>query len=276
MPISTQLLVWVCYLTPFWHWMPAVGMHLLQFVDCLFVQAFGRNIWTDDEFFDELMKVRVSALMDDLLTFRILRDEVGFDPGAPNFALASFVMWLVEYIFPQAAMMLQWEVAFAVWAIDPDWYSAHIDQIDVIFPRQRGFFTTAHVKMISVEFMRKRRLKLPLEIAHPAMTVRALLHIWYTGVFAVTLPVARRRSRSHPLWVWDSKSVQPQTRSPKAWLLYEVMGRGMFLLVFFGLVKKSFKWLPEYFRKRTADENWIRLIGPKPPVMAENTKEGVQ
>jgi hypothetical protein len=128
----------------------------------------------------------------------------------------------------EKVLFLQWEVAYAIFMMRPDWYKKHEDRVVVIWPPKTGYFSTYEVKKASVEEMKKRGLKYPVELAHPAMVVRALLILWSLGVNAVVYPV-------RSINVWDKDSVQPWTRNRVLWLIREIPGRVHHIL--YGYVK---------------------------------------
>ena len=47
MDFVTPLMAFISYITPFWPSSPAIGA--MAVMDCMFVQAFGRNTYTDQE-----------------------------------------------------------------------------------------------------------------------------------------------------------------------------------------------------------------------------------
>ena len=261
MTIWGFIAMWFRFFWPFRAGVPAVGSNLLPYIDCIFVQAFGRGTWSDEELFQELMKVRSRANMNVYDTFMILRDEVRFQPGLSNVALAQYVIW-ISRLYPNAAYMIQWEVAYAIFEEDPDWFVDNMDMIDCIFPAREDYFATYHVKEISRQLMIKRGGKLPLEIAHPAMIARATMTIWKTGVYAVVMPDEAWNIQGDPLWVWDSQSQQPWTRSFRAWLPREFLGR--MISVFMHMFPFVPYLLPGTLRKKLPG-NWIRFTPPPLP-----------
>jgi hypothetical protein len=260
MSIWTIFAVWLRYFLVFVPGMPGVGMNLFPYIDCIFVQAFGRGTWNDKEMFGKLMKIRRAAGMSVYQTFMILRDEVHFQPGLSNIAIANFVMALSR-LFPKAALMVQWEVAYAMFELDPDWYLEKMSLIDCLFPAREDYFATYHVKLMSKACMRARGCVLPLEVAHPAMISRALMTVWKTGVFAVVIPTDFGGYDLNTLWVWDPNSQQPWTRSFGAWWKRDLIGRMAHVVTHF----MPFVYLLLGGKLKMLPGNWIRFTPPPVP-----------
>jgi len=243
--------VWTSYFLPFIPASPRIG--IFAEAVCIFVQAFGRNRFSDNECGWMLWNLRVEAKMDDMDALVLLKCQ-DFDPGSANRALAKAAMRLSEhYGIP---IIAQWEVAFAIFETDIRWYMAHRHVIDVIWPPEEGYFATYHVKMSSCERMRTRGLiGRPLELAHPAMLARAIPICWKVGVNPVTDAVPFLRFWKHELWVWDKRSVQPWTRAffPN-WMLREVPGR--LLLIFFSVFSWARALVPHAIAENLPDD-WV-------------------
>lgn len=221
-----------------WKWLKVMLHYFLPFIqgcpqmgnswdaDCLFVQAFGRNSITDKELGEFIARtLSHSAPGDNKSAFDRL-SRGGFRAGAPNRAIAQHIIYY--YGMSEKVLFLQWEVAYSIFVLDPGWYKKCEDRIVVLWPPKSGYFSTYDVKKASVEEMKKRGLKLPVELAHPSMVVRAVLILWRLGVNPVVYPV-------RSLDVWDSSSIQPWTRNRAMWLVREIPGRIHHLL--FGFVK---------------------------------------
>jgi hypothetical protein len=196
-------------------------MGTLEMIDCIFVQAFGRNMFQDKDLGKILWKILNECNQDVIRTLTMLKYQ-GFDPGATNRAIARFVMKLHNLF--GVPIITQWEVAYAMFEINSAWYMEHAADIDVIWPPELGYFATWHVKVISKQRMLARGCSRPLEIAAPAMLARAVLTIWKTGVVPIVLSSAMLKAEG--LDVMDKDSIQPWTTSMTAWIVKrEVLGR---------------------------------------------------
>ncbi len=213
MSIWTLLKVWFFYFFPFWAWCPEIGEP--EDADCILVRAFGRNQIDDDELGTKILRIRSMSDGDNKRAFDRLR-RGGFLSGAFNDEVA---LQLFLYVLDTShVLILQWEVAFSMFNLSEEWYRDNEHRIVVLWPPKSGYFSTYEVKKASVEEMRKRGLSCPLEVAHPAMIVRAVMIIWRLGANPIVSP-------SKQLWVWDGGSVQPWTRGFGLWLIREVLGR---------------------------------------------------
>jgi hypothetical protein len=228
-------------------WVPSMGM--LEMMDCIFVQAFGRNMFKDDELGRELWKILNDCNQDVTQAFTMLKYQ-GFDPGATNRAIARFVMKLHNLF--HVPIITQWEVAYAMFEIDSAWYMEHVADVDVIWPPELGYFATWHVKVISKQRMLARECSRPLEIAAPAMLARAVLTIWKTGVVPIVLSSATLKAEG--LDVMDKKSVQSWTTSMTAWIVKrEVLGRAAHIATHIAPFLSVLPGTPG---------NWIRFTPP--------------
>lgn len=220
MNFFTALKVWGYYCLPMLPGTPAVGD--ITESDCRFVQAFGRNDFTDSELGKRLWELREKAELDDTKTFTLLayRD---FEPGKWNRTAAKRVMRKMRV--DKKPCEAQWEVAYAMYLADPQWYLDHQLLIDCIWPPKEGYFATYHVKLFSKEAMQRRGCSRPEEIAHPAMVARAIPIIWKIGLDPVTEGIPWWRVSKHELWIWDEDSVQWWTATFFRWLIREIPGR---------------------------------------------------
>jgi hypothetical protein len=255
------LKLWFCYFLSF---MPAVpGLGKLLDADCIFVQAFGRNKYTDEELNKVLGKFRKMAKYNDLETFKLLRQD-GFDPGKSNLSLGLYAMRLYN-LLNGAPIIAQWEVAYAIFQTDSVWFMRHTRFIDCIWPPEEGYFATAHVKQESKEKMVARGRVRPVEVAHPAMITRAVPIIWGTGVSPIVEEIRLGEAKNHLLWVWDENSVQPWTTSWSAWQKREFVGRMAHIFTYclarVGLLYSFISLVPEKFRGMVPGD-WIALRPP--------------
>ena len=226
--------VWIAYALPFLPYVPQIGS--VRESDCIFVQAFGRNAIPDDRLGKELWTLRSRVNFSDAETFALLRKQ-GFDVGASNRALADRAVTLASAHLFHIPIIAQWEVVYAISGMHPEWYEQNAHLIDCIWPPQEGYFATYHVKRISVERMRARGRKRPLELAHPAMLARAVPIIWKCGARPCVEGIRPWNFWRNELWVWDDFSVQPWTRrflphlvlTPRdlirLWIVRESLGR---------------------------------------------------
>jgi hypothetical protein len=260
MNLKTVLSIWVAYLTPWKPFMPAVGG--LIGTDCIWGQAFGRNTFSDEELGVVINAIRSRVGMDDVRTMVMLRHQ-GCDPGASNKALARHIHSISDRsrstLRRPVPMMVQWEIAYALYLEHPDWYRENQQHIDCIWPPATGYFSTWHVQEQALQMMRKRGLNRPLEVAHPAMLVRAQMTSWKIGVRPFVQAVDAEIADRNNLWVWDEASIQPWTRNFQAWKKRETIGRIAHIVTHFGA------WflplVPENIRVKIPG-NWIRFTPP--------------
>lgn len=197
----------------------AIGRH-----DSVLVQAFGRNNFTDKELPTVRGLYDREAAGDDMAMWGIL-DNIGFDAGASNQALAEAVE---ERVMGPGQVMeapIQWEVAYALWQRDPEAYGRYKNYIHSLWP-ESGFYPTTEVKKDSLQVMDRVGLYNPQELAHPDMMVRAMAILSKLGIEAD--PVAADIP-------FDPESVQGQVRNESAWKRREALTRVHHVL--FGKVK---------------------------------------
>ncbi|MFA5107546.1 MAG: hypothetical protein WC497_04440 [Patescibacteria group bacterium] len=224
----TVLMVWWYYLMAFIPGAPRIGT--LAEAVCIFVQSFGRNMLDDDILNRVIWGLRQNFGFQDEAVF----DEMvrrGYEPGASNRALARHAVCLAKrYLIP---IISQWEVVYAIYLMDPGWYRANANNIDAVWPPHEGYFATYHVKEQSRERMRCRRLTgRPIELAHPAMLIRAVPILWKLGLNPIVESVSWHAFWKHELWVWDGDSIQPWTRGFAHWLNREIIfGRILHLVM---------------------------------------------
>ncbi|HYE22449.1 MAG TPA: hypothetical protein VD998_02560, partial [Verrucomicrobiae bacterium] len=101
--------------------------------DSILSQAYGRNDYTDEELPDIIAEVRALGMHNDHMTMGVLKQR-GFRPGVPNLALADRCITLAKlYGLPIYA---QWEVAYGIFDLDPDWYFQNKERITALWPDQ--------------------------------------------------------------------------------------------------------------------------------------------
>lgn len=185
--------------------------------DAVLVQAFGRNSIQDKELPEVDRLHRTSE--DDVETFVQLQID-GFDPGESNRALAKVIMRRELSEGAVIEPVVQWEVAYAMWEMNPLKYAAYSHYIHTVWP-QSGFYPTFEVKADSIKTMDELGLYNPKEFAHRDMMVRALGILAKQGVEAD--PLVGRIP-------FDSLSVQAQARGPVPWTIRETLTRGEHIL----------------------------------------------
>lgn len=197
--------------------------------DCIFIQAFGRNTWTDEQLLGALKDNQAQRATNPMMVLR--RD--GFDPGQSNRDLAR-TAWAL-FLNRPVNIFAQWEVAYAMWAENPTVFDKLLGDtglMHVLWPRG-SYYPTWMVKQDSIELADELNLSHPIELAHPDMVVRATAILWRLGV--------RPSLRVVPI-AYDFKSVQPWTRSIRQWWLRNLLGHIHHIL-----------------------HRWVWLIPPRPP-----------
>ena len=264
MRIITAFKLWFFYVLAFVPGVPRIGR--LKDAVCIFIQSFGRNALDDDILGRVIWGIREHTDHDDLSSFLELKRKK-FDPGDSNYAIARHVMRLADRF--SIPVMGQWETIYAMWELDPEWYQANRARIDCIWPPREGYFATYHVKEMSHEAMRQRRLSgRPLEVAHPAMAARAIPILWKLGLSPIVEPVSLWSFWKHPLWVWDKNSIQPWTRSFVSWIPREMVSRILHVVMQF-LPERVHDMIPRGIRIKLPGR-WIALL----PVRSSSKFDG--
>jgi len=247
-------LVWKHFLRVSHPGAPSIG-NLVDAV-CILVQAFGRNMFSDSELVP-VLKEALSRYKDELEVLRYLQ-RLGFDPGLPNLRLAALAMRLCDQL--KIPIIAQWEVVYAIFQLDAQWYLDHTSLIDTVWADSR-YFSTYHVKAASKKFMVKRGLHgRPLELAHPAMLARVIPILWKLGLDPIVIGIDPATIHSHELWVWDEHSVQPWTRTFELWNKREKPGRVALMLTH--LFGPAANLLPKI--SPALPGNYIAFRPPKP------------
>lgn len=215
--IPGRLVIQLLYLLP----VPGLTLKLARVIhrqypatsenDCIFVQAFGRNSWTDAQLLGVLKDNRARGAANPM---RVLRGE-GFDPGRSNRMLAG-IAWRLFLDHP-VRIFAQWEVAYAMWEANPRGYQELLVQkewMHILWPRG-SYYPTWMVKQDSIGLAAEQGLSRPIELAHPDMVARATAILWRLG--------ARPSLYITPI-EYDPKSVQPWTRSQRHWWLRNLLG----------------------------------------------------
>lgn len=200
--------------------------------DFICPQGFGRNTYSDKRVVAIVGTAREN-FGDDIATFEWLRSK-GFDPGRPNRQLAARCILLTRPIPPYFddvgvvqeyplvyPVIGQWEVLYAMWAYEPDWYMKHRDEFTAIWPSPESYSSTHDMLRIAKDIAEGHCLRTPLIVAHPEHIPRCFFIA--SKVFGKPV-VHTNDSEATPAW-FDQRSVQYWTRGPKVWLLYEMLAR---------------------------------------------------
>lgn len=182
--------------------------------DVTLTQAFGRNGIPDKELGKTMSAL--PGVQDDIKKFELLA-SMEFDAGQSNQALAETIKEQLSNPDVIIEQIMQWEVAQALWEMNPDFYAAHQEALHVLWPAAGvRAYRTYEVKADSVQIMEKLGLYNPYEFAHPDMMIRALGILAKLGVEADTLRATIP---------FDPASVQPQARGAKEWVSREFLTR---------------------------------------------------
>ncbi len=202
--------------------------------DFICPQAFGRNTYSDKE-----VGVVVNSIVDanDNVITRFMRLKAqGFDPGHPNNILAQRCFDLGRTVTPKYTdrssdidhwevnyryVIGQWEVLYAMWLIEPNWYAEHQEILSPIWPPIVGYLATHNMLRIAKDIADGRGLNKPLLIAHPEHIQRCFFIARKIFGRPVAIDVAHT---SDSEW-FDKASIQKWTRSPSYWLPYEMLAR---------------------------------------------------
>lgn len=187
--------------------------------DSLFVQAFGRDSIPDREL-PFVRQLRDRNDSDNDVFLQLSQNQ--FKPGPSNDALAENTKQLVDNDYVE--VMLQWEVAYALWRNNPEWYQEYQAALHVLWPRaDLASYRTYHVKEDSMEIFQQRQLIGTYELAHPAMYARAVPIIRKLGQRAMAV-------QPMPEIPFDPHSTQAQVRSRLQWIPREFLTRGHHVL----------------------------------------------
>lgn len=210
-----ELELWLRYFT-FWSGLPRSGDP--RRADCIIVQAFGRNMYTDASL--HIVRGLWAEACDesDALAVARLRER-HFDAGEPNRSLAQACSDLINHYDLPA--IVQWEIATA---FDPLWYEKHEQKIFCLWPPRKGYFPTTRVTEDALAVMRKAGWRRPILLTHRRQIARAYCilrkQLGYNPVVFPEMPAE-----------FDHRSVQFWTQSPLHWLPREALGRIHHLLL---------------------------------------------
>lgn len=218
-----------------WHSYPNEG-------DIISPQAFGRNTYQDKEVGVVIKAIHERCNGDSVAMFQELSIK-GFDPGHPNRMLALRCIelakepWgagfdedgqLIQKCTIPRTVIGQWEVLYAMWHYEPDWYAKNEKVLIPIWPPLKGYLGTRGMLLIVKNLAEQRHLHTPVLIAHPEHIQRCFFiarKIFGKGQVATDHEMIRYDTRS-----FDQGSVQKWTQSEGAWLRYEMMARVHHLL----------------------------------------------
>lgn len=213
-----RLKLWLWYWLFFLPGCPNIGR--IEDADCLYIQAFGRSMYTDQELQGLTWLCRESSMTDDEKFIEL--KARGFTPGESNLELAFAGRELVQDRKLMAFM--QWEVAYALWAEYPQWYAKHRDFLIALWPSVAvSYFPTVEVKRQSREMARAHGKNRPMELANSWMIVRGALIV---AKLEGQLPIVRDMN----LLMIDPSSIQGWTRAWWRWLPREFAGRCLHIL----------------------------------------------
>lgn len=213
-----RLKLWLWYWLVFLPGCPDIGR--VEDADCLYVQAFGRSMYTDKELRGLAWLCRESTLTDEE-KFTELRRR-GFKPGDSNVEIA-FAAWGIIHQQSLPAIM-QWEVAYSMWEQYPRWYGKFRERLIALWPSVAAdYFSTMEVKTLSRDTARARGWSRPMELASSWMIIRAALIV---AKLEGRLPIVRDMD----LLETDPASVQGWTKSWWRWLPREFVGRILHVL----------------------------------------------
>jgi len=177
--------------------------------DVTLTQAFGRNTLFDADLKHVGYARRALGTNADM--FGDYLNGMQFDAGDSNRALADVLAEQILDPTVNIEQVVQWEVAYALWASHPALYMEHEEAIHVLWP-QKNFYPTYDVKQDSLDMMRQNGLYNAFELAHPDMIVRSQGILGKIGIQADAL------IRDIP---FDSQSLQSQAKGPVRWVVRE-------------------------------------------------------
>lgn len=181
--------------------------------DFITPQAYGRNTFSDREL--RIIRVKRDEHANDTAMFRWLASR-RFDPGKPNEVIASHCTNLTK--LSGKPVIGQWEVMFALWRKNSEWYEIHSESLFAIWPSQEGSQKTKGLLEEVKNTAKDIGLSHPLLVAHPEHVQRCYFIARKT--FGVS-PAVFVYPEEENAW-FDEDSVQWWTRSRRKWLFYEL------------------------------------------------------
>lgn len=209
---------------PIWRRPHAYGYE----ADYITPQAFGRNTFSDRGV-GAIVCTALDHFIDDITTFEWLKSQK-FDPGCPNMMLGLRCIELAEFKLgnvskPDASIrpvIGQWEVLYAMYLHNPEWYEQHRDALVVIWPPPEDYLGTRGMLLEVREIAEKRSLTKPLLAAHPEHIQRCFFIA--RKIFPRSPIAIDYMMDANEKW-FDPHSVQRWTRGPNVWLFYEMLTR---------------------------------------------------
>ncbi|MBI3952790.1 MAG: hypothetical protein HY336_02440 [Candidatus Doudnabacteria bacterium] len=218
--------VWGYYFLPFLPGSPEIGT--LSEADCVCAQSFGRRNFEDSEL-PWIHRLRRS-LGDDKKTLEWL-ESYGFDPGPANLELARITINLACSLGSNGDILpifTQWEIAFALYSIDRDWFEYNLENIVVLWPPLTLPYWTHNLLKDFRKSARKKGLRKPLLLASDLMLARVIPIAWRLGI---NLIIPSKRLGLGKKQSLDRLSIQPHTQrliwwNPwRCWIFRESFGR---------------------------------------------------
>lgn len=198
------------------------------------VLAFGRRDYPEESFLARLIgrwgDARFPMIRDvvewieeygTVDTFEMF-EEYGFDPGLPNKMLADLCFQRFEKT--DTPLVLQWEIAYAIWIRRRDWYEERQNRLMVIWPEEERYLSTRRFFLIAKGMARLQGWYNPLIMAHPEHVQRAYFvarRVYSDNEKEIVRVMALSFSQK---W-FDKWSVQWWTRGSMRWLAYEMLAR---------------------------------------------------
>lgn len=192
----------------------------VQGADFICPQSFGRNMYSDKNVGSIIDTARENS-GSDIATFKWLR-SMGFNPGRPNEILAIRCTRFTKEGFPVRSVIGQWEVLYAMWLFEPDWYQKHQNMLVPIWPPSVGYLGTRGMMLAVKDIAEAHGLCTPLLVAHPEHIQRCFFIA--RKIFSKSIAIDSGNTYTGPEW-FDENSVQSWTRSPNHWLFYELLTR---------------------------------------------------
>ncbi|MDD4931668.1 MAG: hypothetical protein PHG66_06015 [Candidatus Colwellbacteria bacterium] len=205
---------WLNYLSPFSEVKPFGGG-----ADVIVAQSFGRNAFPDEGLRQRIVTIRELYSRDEEM-FRVFKG-MGFDPGKPNISLAWECSNLSQK-FGIKKFVIQWEVAFAIWSINRQFYyfMKTRNSLLIIWP-DSPYLSSKDMIDEAVDWISDNDLKRVAFVCHRGMAPRIEL----------MLRKALGKEREvvcldgQPTDMFDSGSVQKWTTNRARWFIREFFVR---------------------------------------------------
>ncbi|MBP5993803.1 MAG: hypothetical protein KA731_02740 [Candidatus Moranbacteria bacterium] len=199
----------------------AIKDSTVQEADFICPQGFGRNMYSDKNVGAIVGTARKNA-GNDIAAFEWLQ-LMGFNPGRPNKMLALYCIRLSKKEPSSACPVIgQWEVLYAMWLYEPDWYQKYQDIFIPIWPPRVGYLGTRGMMLVVKDIAGGRNLHAPLLVAHPEHIQRCFFIA--RKIFGELVAADYSDGKTGSDW-FDEGSVQRWTRGPNIWIAYEMLVR---------------------------------------------------